>query len=59
MEVNTSYAGYTWLGIGPGIMQIYGEALSVSVGTKCSAYYGEKPHVLVVQYILAVQSVSS
>ena len=56
MQVNTSYAGYTWLGIGQGIMQIYGKAASVSMDTKCSAYYGEKAHVYAVQCILAVQT---
>ena len=56
MQVNTSYAGYTLLSIGQGIMQIFGKAASVSMDTKCSAYYGEKAHVYAVQCILAVQT---
>ena len=61
MQANTSYAGYTWLGIGLGIMQIYGEAPSVSICSVQSAVHTMERslvsmHMLEVQYIFAVQT---
>ena len=54
IQVNTSYAGYTWLGIGQGIMQIYGKAASVLHGYKVQCILWREANVYAVQCILPV-----
>ena len=54
IQVNTSYAGYTWLGIGQGTMQIYGKVASVLHEYKVQCILWREAHVYAVQCILAV-----